>query len=72
MKMTPSIAGFIQGLLGVAVLAIVSYLADAAHLTGVLNPVLATIAAGLFASLESYLKSESGNTKALFGTVTLS
>jgi len=71
MTITPGFAGFIQGILGVAVLAIVSYLASAAHFDGILNPVFATVVAGLFSSLESILKAQSGGTTALFGSVKL-
>lgn len=65
--MTPGIAGFVKGVLGVVVIALASYLADASHLTGILSLGTATIIAGLFSGLESYLKSQSGNTTALFG-----
>lgn len=66
-KMSPAIAGFLKGILGVVVIAIVSYFGDASHLSGIVNLGTATIVAGLFSSLESYLKSQSGNTTALFG-----
>ncbi len=71
MKLTPALAGFIKGLLGVVVIVVVSYLGDAAHFTGLLNPTLAALAAGLFSALESKLKADSGNNTALFGSVTL-
>lgn len=67
--MTPAIAGFIKGVLGVVVIALVSYFGDASHLTGILSLGTATVVAGLFSSLESYLKARSGNTTALFGAV---
>ena len=70
--LSPGVAGFIKGLLMVVVLAVVSYLADAAHLSGVLNPTLATIAAGIFSAVESSLKSGSGGTTALFGAAKIS
>lgn len=66
-QLTPSIAGFIKGLLIVVVLAGVSYCADAAHLSGVLNPVIATFAASIFSAIESSLKASSGGQTALFG-----
>lgn len=72
MKISPALAGFIKGVLGVVVIAIVSYLGDSSHLSGVLNLGAATIVAGLFSSLESYLKSQSGNTTALFGMAKIS
>jgi hypothetical protein len=70
-KISIAQAGFLKGVFIVAVLAVVSYLSDATHLTGIVTPAIATIAAGLFSSLESYLKAQSGNTTALFGAVTL-
>lgn len=71
MNLNPSVAGFIKGVLGVVVLALVSYLADAAHLTGLLSPTLAVMAAGLFSAIESGLKAKSGGTTALFGAAKL-
>lgn len=67
MKLTPSFAGFIKGILGVVVLCVVTYLADAAHLNGILNPTLSVMAAALFSAIESGLKASSGGTTALFG-----
>ena len=72
MTLSPAIAGFIKGLLMVIVLAVVSYLGDSAHLSGILSPALATIAAGLFSAIESSLKASSGGSTALFGAVKLS
>lgn len=71
MNLSPSIIGFIKALGVVVIASVASYLADAAHLTGVLNPVIATVVAALAASFESYLKANSGNTTALFGTVSV-
>jgi hypothetical protein len=71
MTLSPMWAGFIKGLLGVLILSAVSYLGDAAHLTGILNPVLATVMAGLFSGLESSMKSDTNGTKALFGAVSV-
>jgi len=70
-QITPGWAGFIKGILAVLVLAAASYLGDVAHLTGVLNPVMATIVAGIFSGIESSLKSSSDGTKALFGAVAI-
>ena len=67
MKISPTVAGFIKGILGVVVIALVSYLTDAANLTGILGPTLAVIAAGLFSAIESGLKAKSGGSTALFG-----
>lgn len=71
MKISPALAGFIKGLLIVVVLAVVSFLGDSANLTGVLSPVLATLVAGLFSSLESSMKAKSDGNKALFGAVSV-
>lgn len=71
MKISPAVIGFIKLILSVAVLAVVSYLADAAHITGILNPTLATVVAGLFAGLESSIKAKSYNQTALFGAVSV-
>lgn len=70
--LSPGIAGFIKGLLGVIVLAVVSYLGDAAHLSGILNPALATIAAAIFSGIESSMKNASGGETALFGAARIS
>jgi hypothetical protein len=66
---TPGVAGFIKGLLTVLVLAGVSYLAQAQHLSGLLGPTVSIVAASLFSSLESSLKAKSGGEKGLFGAV---
>lgn len=71
MKINSATAGFIKGLLLVVVLAVSSFLADQANLSGVLNPVLATLVAAAFSALESHLKTASGGATALFGAVKL-
>lgn len=71
MTINPATAGFVKGLLLVVILTVSSYLADSAHLTGVLNPVLATVVASAFSALESHLKAVSGGSKALFGAVSV-
>lgn len=71
MKLTPALAGFLKGLLIVVVLSVVSFLGDSAHLTGIMSPVLATIVASLFSSIESSMKAKSGGNIALFGAVTI-
>lgn len=63
--------GFIKAIGVVVITAILSYLGNAAHLNGVLSPVLASLVAALAASLESHFKDASGNTEALFGAVTV-
>lgn len=72
MTLSPGWAGFLKGLLGVIVLVVVSYLGDVSHLTGILNPTVAALAAGLFSALESKLKADSNGTTALFGAVRVS
>jgi hypothetical protein len=69
--MTTAQAGFAKGVLIVILTSVTSYLAHEAKLTDVLNPLLATLVAGLASSLESYLKAQSNNTTALFGAVKL-
>lgn len=71
MELNPTQAGFIKGLGTVVVLAVVSYLASAAHLEGVLNPTLAALAASIFAAIESSLKAKSNGEKGLFGAVSI-
>ncbi len=69
--LSPGATGFIKGILGVLVIAVVSYLSDASHLSGILSVGAATIVAGLFSGVESSLKAQSGNTTALFGAIKL-
>lgn len=71
MNLTAAQIGFIKALGVMVVATIASFLANQANLTGVLNPVLASLVAALAASMESYLKDKSGNNKALFGAVTV-
>lgn len=71
MKISPSTAGFLKGLLIVVVLAVVSFLGDAAHLTGVLNPVLAALVAGVFSGIESKMKANTDGETGLFGAVSI-
>lgn len=63
-------AGFIKGLVLAALGGAAIYLSDAGNLTG-LAPYAATLIAALASSLESYLKAQSGNTTALFGSIKL-
>lgn len=69
MKLSPAWIGFIKALGVVIVYAVVAFATDATHLNSVLGPAAAAIVAGLAASLESYLKSQSQNTTALFGAI---
>lgn len=65
MKLSNTTVRFLKGALTVIVSALVSYLANEANLTGVLNASMSTIVAGLFLVLEGYIK-DKGN-GALFG-----
>jgi len=67
MTLTPAQNGFIKGLGLVVVLSVASYFEDTAHLTGVLNPILATLVAALASSLESHIKDQTG--RGLMGAV---
>lgn len=69
MKISPTVAGFLKGLFIVIVLSIVSYLGNVAHLTGILNPMLATIVASVFSAIESKMKAKDDGNTAFFGAV---
>lgn len=67
LSMNPSLLGLVRGL-GIAVLmAVLTYLGDAAHLSGVLSIGAAGIVSALAMSFEHYIAENSG--KALFGAV---
>lgn len=59
--------GVLRGILYVVVAAVVSYLADASHLTGVLNPSLVLLITAIMGGLEH--KMEANGQGALFGAV---
>ena len=70
--MTLSLAqlGFVKGLLVIIAVSVLSYLGNAANLTGVINnPMVISIIVALAASLESHLKEKNGT--GLFGAVNL-
>lgn len=69
MKLNAAQAGFLKGLGTVIAFSVVGFLANAANLEGVLSPALASIAAALFAAIESSLKAKSNGEKGLFGAV---
>lgn len=69
MKLNAAWIGFIKAIGVVVIMGVLSYVGDAAHLNGLVSPIIASLIAALAASLESHLKDESGNTKALFGAV---
>lgn len=65
--MNPALLGLIRGVCLAAVTAILVYLGDATHLTGILNPVTASILAASALALEHYIEEKKGT--ALFGAV---
>lgn len=65
--MNPSTLGFIRALGVAVVMAVVSYLADASHLNGVVSAGLATIISALALAIEHSIEGSTGN--ALFGAV---
>lgn len=68
MTLSPAQLGLIRGL-GVAVLmSVLTFFGDAAHLNGLLSPLIATLVSSLALSLENHLSAK-GDT-ALFGAVT--
>jgi hypothetical protein len=68
LPLSDGVIRFLKGILSVIVFSVVSYLANSANLTGVLNVSIATIVSGLALVLEGYLK-DKGN-GALFGLAT--
>lgn len=68
-NLSPAQISFIKALGVVALVSVLSFLGDASHFTGVLNPILAAVIAALAASFEAKLRSNSGDTTALFGAV---
>lgn len=68
MKISPALAGFIKGIGVVIAAATAAYLSDPSHLT-FLSGGVAVVVAGLFSSLESWMKEQSYGGKALFGAV---
>lgn len=68
LTLSPAVAGFLKGIILAALGGAAIYLSDASNLTG-LAPYIATLIAALASSLESYLKAQSNNTSALFGSV---
>ena len=62
------VAGFIKNLLMVAIAAVVAYLSDPTHLT-MFSGSLALIISGIFAAIESQMKTNAAGQTALFGAV---
>jgi hypothetical protein len=65
--MNPATLGFVRALGTVALVAVLSYLGDAAHLSGIVSDSLATVIAALALGLEHSIESQTGN--GLFGAV---
>lgn len=65
--LSPAVIGFIRGLGMVALLAVLTYLGNAANLTGIVTPVLATLIASGALAFENSLTAKTGN--ALLGAV---
>ncbi len=66
-SISPAVLGFIRAIGVVVLTAILAYLGDASHLTGVFTPYIAAIISGLALALENSIEAKSGN--ALFGAV---
>ncbi len=71
LSMSPAIISFIKGVGVVVLFAVLTYLGDAANLSGILSPVLATVIASMVSAYEAHLKEQSGGTTALFGAVSV-
>ncbi len=65
LNLNPSVLGLIRGVGSVVVFAVVSYLANAANLHGIVNDGLATLIAGVALMLEHQMEANGGG--ALFG-----
>jgi hypothetical protein len=65
--MNPATLGFVRALGTVAVVAVLSYLGDAAHLNGIVSESVAAIIAALALGLEHSIEEKTGN--GLFGAV---
>lgn len=70
MTLTPAQNGALKGLVLSLIGAVALYLTDASHLTGFVNPTIATIIVMIASSVESHIKEQSGN--GLFGAVKVS
>ncbi len=66
--MSPAAIGFLRAVGVAALVAILAYLGDAAHLNGLVSDSVATIVAGLALALEHVIENKTGS--ALFGAVT--
>jgi hypothetical protein len=67
--MSPSLLGFIRGIAFAVVVAVLSFIGDATHLTGILNPETAAFVAALALAIEHGIEAKTGN--ALFGAATV-
>lgn len=66
--MSPAAIGALRALLTVVIMAVVTWLADSAHLGGILPPTIGTIVSMVALSIEHYMAS--GTQTALFGSIT--
>ena len=65
--MSPAVLGFFRAILVAVIMAVVTFLANAANLNGVVSGGLATLIAAVALAIEHSMAS--GTTTALFGTV---
>ena len=68
-QISPALVGFLRGLGAFLLAALLTYLADATHLQGVVTPQIAAVIAMLALALEHYVEGKTGN--ALFGAATV-
>ena len=69
-QLSPAVLGFIKAIGVIILVSVLSYLGNAANLTGVINnPVIISVIVALASAWESKLKAQTGNSVALFGTV---
>jgi hypothetical protein len=65
--MSPALLGFLRGIAFALIVAVLTFVGDASHLTGLLNPESASVLAALALALEHVVEAKTGS--ALFGTV---
>lgn len=67
MNLSPAVLGFMRGLGVAIVVAVLTYLGDAANLNGLVSPTLAALIAAIALAAEHGIQAKTGN--ALFGAV---
>ena len=67
MNIPPSVEGFLRGIGTVILFAVLSYLANSANLTGIVNVSVAGIISGIALAIEGSMKSQGSG--GLFGMV---